>query len=102
MELKREMCALLKTTTKTEKLGIAEELIAVRDGVVRAVKLRAGKSRLETAVQHLYPLELSCGKSREAPKPPQNREALAFRPMRDAAVAARLRVQNIAEREQND
>ena len=79
-----------------------EELIAGRDGVVRAVKLRAGKSYLERAVQQLYPLELSCNKSREAPKRPLSPEALSFRPRRDAAVAARLRVQDIAERNQDD
>ena len=46
-----------------------------RNGVVRAVKLRAGKSYLERAVQQLYPLELSCDKSTEAAKPPLNPEA---------------------------
>ena len=38
-------------------LGIVEELFKGRDGVVRAVKLRAGKTFLERAIQHLYPLE---------------------------------------------
>ena len=42
------------------KLGIVTKLIIGRDGVVRAAQLRAGKSYLERAVQHLYPLELSC------------------------------------------
>ena len=84
------------------KLGIVEELIAGRDGVVRAVRLRAGKSYLERAVQQLYPLELSCDKFREAPRPPLNPDASVFRPKRDAAVAARLRIQDIAEREQDD
>ena len=84
------------------KLGIVKELIAGRDGVVRAVKLRAGKSYLERAVQQLYPLELSCDKPREVPKPPLNPEVRAFRQKRDAAVAARLLVQNIAERDQDD
>ena len=84
------------------KLGIVEELIAGRDGVVRAVKLRAGKSHLERAVQQLYPLELSCDKPREVPKPPLNPEVRAFRQKRDAAAAARLLVQNIAERDQDD
>ena len=79
------------------KLGIVEELIAGRDGIVRAVKLRAGKSYLERAVQQLYPLELSCDRSREAQRPPLNPEASVFRPRRDAAVAARLRVQELAE-----
>ena len=84
------------------KLGIVEELIAGRDGVVRAVKLRAGKSYLERAVQQLYPLELSCDKPREVPKPLLNPEVRAFRQKRDTAVAARLLVQNIAERDQDD
>ena len=46
-----------------------------RDGVVRAVKLRAGKGYLERAVQQLYPLELSCDKPTEAENPPLNPEA---------------------------
>lgn len=89
---KGDVC-LIKDDNKDRnkwKLGILEELIAGRDGVVRAVKLRACKGHLERAVQQLYPLKLSCDKSREVPKPPLNPEALAFRPMGDAAVAARL------------
>ena len=46
------------------KLGIVEELIAGRDGVVRVAKLGAGKSHLERAVQHLYPLELTCDRTK--------------------------------------
>ena len=84
------------------KLGIVEELITGRDGVVRAVKLRAGRNHLERAVQQLYPLELSFDRSQEAERPPLNAEATVFRPRRDAAVAARLRVQEIAERDQDD
>ena len=98
------MC-LIKDDNKDRnkwKLAIVEEHIVGRDGVVRAVKLRAGKSYLERAVQQLYPLELSCDKSTEAETPPLNPEALAFRPRRDAAVADRLRVQEIAVRDQDD
>ena len=86
------------------KLGIVEELITGCDGVVRAVKLRAGRNHLERAVQQLYPLELSCDRSQlqEAERPPLNGEATVFRPRRDAAVAARLRVQEIAECDQDD
>ena len=40
------------------KLGIVGELITGRDGMVRAVKLQAGKNYLERSVQQLYPLEL--------------------------------------------
>ena len=42
------------------KMEIVEELISGRDGVFRAAKLRAGKRTPERAVQHLYPLELTC------------------------------------------
>ena len=101
---KGDVC-LIKDDNKDRnkwKLGIVEELIVGRDGVVRAVKLRAGKSYLERAVQQLYPLELSCDKSTEAANPPLNPEAPVYRPRRDAAVAARLRVQEIAELDQDD
>ena len=74
-------------------LGIVENLIVGTDGVVRGAVLRSGKSRIERAVQHLYPLEFSC----DRPRPhlaELNPQARPFRPRRDAAVAARLRVQN--------
>ena len=41
------------------KIGVVDNLIQGRDGVVRAVKLRAGTSFLERPIQHLYPLELT-------------------------------------------
>lgn len=80
-------------------LGIVEELIAGRDGTIRVAKVRTEKSHLERAVQQLYPLELSCDKKPQAPAI-LNPEATTFRPRRDAAVAARLRVQGVAEDEQ--
>jgi hypothetical protein len=80
-------------------LGIVERLIPGKDGVVRAVKLRAGKSYLERPVQHLYPLELSCDRSQTTPKD-LNPEAPPFRPKRDAAVAAKLRSEEILQNEQ--
>ena len=48
------------------RTGIVYKLISRIDDLVQAVQLRAGKSFLETAIQHLYPLELSC--DREQPK----------------------------------
>ena len=83
------------------KLGIIVELIEGVDGIVRAARLRAGKNHLERAIQHLYPLELSC--DREAgtlPGVELNVDAPAFRPKRDAAVAADLRLKAIVEDEQ--
>ena len=101
---KGDVC-LIKDDNKDRnkwELGIVEEHIVGRDGVVRAVKLRAGESYLERAVQQLYSFELSCVKSTEAENPPLNPEALAFRPRRDATVAARVQVQEIAVRDEDD
>ena len=79
-----------------------EELFEGRDGKVRAVKLRAGKSFMERPIQHLYPLELACDKvpQRVAAPPRLNAEAQAFRPRRDAAVAATLRIHDAIEGEE--
>ena len=82
------------------KLGIVESLIPGRDGIVRVARVRSGKNTLERAVQQLYPLELSCdiihpkGNKREL-----NPTVEEFRPRRDAAAAARARVQDIIEEE---
>ena len=83
------------------KLGIVDELFPGSDGVIRAVKLRAGKSYLERPIQHLYPLELSCDRTADKPKAALNAEAPTFRPTRDAAVAARARIQSIASDEES-
>jgi hypothetical protein len=69
-------------------LGVVDELYKGHDGVVRAVKLRAGKTYLERAVNHLYPLELSCDRTETKELINLNPEAASFRPRRDAAVAA--------------
>ena len=83
------------------KTGIVVELFTGRDGVIRAAKLRAGKSYLERAVQQLYPLELTCdwAKGGIATNNPTRkpRDDVSIRRERDAAVAARLRLQDIAD-----
>ena len=43
------------------RLGIATELFKGKDRIARAAQIRCGKSNLERAVQHLYPMELHCG-----------------------------------------
>lgn len=81
-------------------LGIVEQLIEGRDGVVRGARLRAGRSHLERPIQHLYPLELSCDKENvQRNMTPLDPTAPVFRPRRDAAVAASLRMQEVAEEE---
>ena len=82
-------------------LGIVQELYPGRDGVVRAVKLRAGKNFLERPVQHVYPLELSCDTFVRAPVEELNAEAPVFRPRRLASLQAEERIRQIAESEEN-
>ena len=68
------------------KIGVVEQLIQGRDGIVRAVRLRTGKNKIERAVQMLYPLELQCDVDTTKELNPQARE---FRPQRRAAKIAK-------------
>ena len=77
------------------------KLIKGRDGVVRAIRLKAGKSYLERAVQHLYPMELSCDQRREEQQerggmPELNSSAREFRPIRSAAITAANNIRRLA------
>ena len=74
-------------------LGIVEELFPGRDGVIRAAKVKTSNGHLERAVNHLYPLELSCDQSSNQQN--LNPTAPIFRPVRDAAVAARSRIEEV-------
>ena len=81
-------------------MGIVVKLFQGRDGVVRAVRLRAGKSYLERAVQHLFPLELSCDQEQRVREDPSlNPRAREFRPVRRAAAVAAENIRRIAEEE---
>ena len=84
------------------KLGVVEDLITGRDGVVRGAKLRTPKSVMERPVQFLYPLELTCDMAVEAALPALNPTLPAFRPRRNAAVAARARIQELAQMNDED
>ena len=79
-----------------------ETLYSDSDGVVRGVKLRTGGGHLERAVNHLYPLELSCDRTPLIPQGQLNPEAPVFRSTRDAAVAARARIRDVANDEHTD
>ena len=84
------------------KIGIVERLIEGQDKVVRGAKVRVGQSVLERAIQHLYPLELSCDVAVTKPKSTELRvDVPEFKPKRDAAAIANCRIQDIAEDEQN-
>ena len=76
-------------------MGIVEELISGRDGVVRAAKLQAGKGTLEWAVQHLYPRELTCDRENVRSSPHLNPEAPTLGQEGMPHVAAQCRIQDI-------
>jgi len=77
------------------EVGNLIDLITGQDGVVRGAKLRTPKSVIERPVQHLYPLELTCDMT-VAPAA-LNPTVKALRPRRNAAVAARARIQELAQ-----
>ena len=82
-------------------LGVIVDLFKCCDRVVRAAKLRAGKSFLEQLVQHLFPLAPAC----ENPVQVQNTtdpnpEPRPSRSRGDAAVAAGLRIQDALQEEE--
>ena len=88
-------------------IEIVVKLIKGRDGVVRAIRLRAGRSYLERAIQHLYPMELSCDQPREEHEEEGrmshlNPSAREFCPTRRAAIAAAGKIRCIAQVEAND
>ena len=72
------------------KIGIVTTLITGRDGEIRGARLRAGRSYLERAVEHLYPMELSC----DMKIPVADEETTPVRPTRNAAAIARSRIQD--------
>ena len=106
---------LIKSTERNRNnwpLGIVENLITGKDGVIRAVRLRSGRDRLERAVQQLYPLELSCdifknvdgektGSTKsEATASSLNPSVPEFVPKRQAAVEAKKRIHELLNDEQ--
>ena len=97
--------AIIKSDEKNRaqwKLGVVEDLITGRDCVVQATKLRTPKSVMERSVQFLYPLEPTCDVAVEAAPPALNPTVPAFRPRRNAAVAARARIQELAQMNDED
>ena len=84
-------------------IGIVEELQEGKDNVIRAVKLRSRKTYIERQIQFLYSLELSCDTWKrqkmvhQCSKPPLNVNASEFKPRRNAAAIAEVRIRDAAE-----
>ena len=101
---------IIKTDNKnhgTWPLAIVSATYPGKDGIIRAVELKTAHIRLERPVQHVYPLEITCDKKTVTVSPRQatsvqlDPSAAAFRPRRDAAVAARARIQELNEYNQD-
>ena len=75
------------------------EVYPGRDGKVKAVKLRAGKSYREREIQHMHSLELSCDITAPAQEHTMNPEVQEFRPRKNASEIARGRINNLANDE---
>ena len=87
------------------RLGIVIELFKRKNGTVCAAKIRCGKSELERAVQHLYPLDLHCDwkyndyiKTNEVNDDTQ--EQKSRRSKRTAAAIAKMKIKGKVEGEQ--
>ena len=96
-ELKQGDISIIKSDEKNRgkwKIGISSQLFKGQDGVIRGVRLRAGKSYLEQPIQYLYPLELNCDKNRiksitKIDETKLNAKAKKFRPKRNSAAIAK-------------
>ena len=93
---------IIRTDNKnrgTWPLAVVTGIYHGKDGIVRAVELKTAHGILERPAQHLYPLELTCSSAEETatnvPSAQLNPTAPLFRPRRDAAVAARTRIQEL-------
>ena len=83
-------------------IGITTDAYPGKDAKVSAVKLRAGKSYLERAVQHLYPLEISSDITPSTEEPSMNVNAEEFRPRRNASEIARIMITELANDEMEE
>ena len=110
MQIKEGDVMLIKSSEKNRgrwKIGIVNDLYYGKDKVVRAARLRAGKSYLERPIQHLYPLELTCditptskSNDKKSSDSELNANASEFKPKRNAAAIARLKMQDDFENEE--
>ena len=89
-------------------IDIVGELYLVKDNVIRAAKLRSRKAHFERPIQFLYLLELSCDTWKrqktvhKCSKQPLNVNAIKFKPRRNAAAIAEIRIRLAAEADKNE
>ena len=80
------------------KLGIETSLIKGKDGIIRGVKLRAGKGIMERPLQHFYPLELRTETKQLNPKAEEFRpQTMVGKPTREAKDTAKALIKYLAD-----
>ena len=80
------------------KLGIVTSLIKRKDGVIREVKLRAGKGIMERPLQHIYPLELRTETKQLNLKAKEFKpETMVGKPTRGAKESAKALIKHFAD-----
>ena len=89
-----------KRNRRKWSFGIVVKLIKGSDGVLRAPRLRAGKSFLERAIQQLCQMELSCDSYQERPVSVLDATVREFQPRRAAAAVAAQRIKDIAQQKE--
>ena len=94
---------LIKVDNKNRgkwNIGIVTNLYPGADGEVKAVKLRVSNKVYERAIQHLYPMELPCNLEKMNQDGKElNADAEEFKPRRNAAAIANLRIKDQAKHE---
>ena len=80
-------------------IGIVQHINKCKDGNIRSVKLRCKKAILERAMQHLYPMELTCSIYAAPKEVILDPNVRVFSPRRNAAVAANERIKEVIEYE---
>ena len=80
------------------KLGIVTSLIKGKDGVIRGVKLRAGKGIMERPLKHIYPLELRTETKQLNLKAEEFKpETMVGKPTRGAKEAVKALIKHFAD-----
>ena len=78
---------------------IVQHINKCKDGNIRSVMLRCKKAILERAMQHLYPMELTCSIYTAPKEVILDPNVRVFSPKRNAAVAANERIKEVTEYE---
>ncbi len=106
-QIKEGQVVLINSEEKNRgkwSIGIVEKIIKGTDGITRGAVLKTRKTRIERAIELLYPLELDCDISEEIPVniSELNPQAKEFRPKRKAAKTASETVRETFEYENKE